>query len=183
MDEARWIQGRTSSRQVDCVDADAREGRPQRCFGCIRLTRHGRARQGRAETRAGQSRTKGAKARARHARPLAVVRLDCRRWRRMCVCPWLFSCCRPQKTVRHPHGVDWCTQGRYLPTCANVTERWSVNVTAVHHSTLPYEEETVRAGQRQEGGTGDSKSSPGRQGQMQLPQGSRQAPTPWVQGP
>lgn len=132
---------------------------------------------------AGQSRTKGAKAKARHARPLAVVRLDCRRWRRMCVCPWLFSCCRPQKTVRHPHGVDWCTQGRYLPTCANVTERWSVNVTAVHHSTLPYEEETVRAGQRQEGGTGDSKSSPGRQGQMQLPQGSRQAPTPWVQGP
>lgn len=174
VDEAQWIRRRASSRQVDgvdCVDAQVHA----KVGHCVALAAFGWTKHGRAEQ---EQRGEG------EGSTTASVYLDVVDSRK---CLWLstvhLSWWPPSNgghMGRQAHKRPRSQQGQVQSNCANVTERWSVNVTTAC-SALRGGNGMGRAAAG--GGVGGQQSSPGRQGRLQLPQGNRQAPTPQVQGP
>lgn len=156
-----------------CGCPNTREGRPLRCLGCIRLTKHGRAGQNGAEqSRAGQ---RG------QVRELELLQFA---WMPSMAENILVVLSSPLWTSRRPQQmvstlVDKPPGGQEARRPEGQVQTRKVSARALRRGarlrslqyvrtpySLPYEEETVRAGQQQEGGGWETgkQSSPGKAG-------------------
>lgn len=153
-----------------CGCPNTREGRPLRCLGCIRLTKQCRAGQNGAEqSRAGQ------RGQVRELELLQFAWMPSMAENILVVLSSPLSTSRrPQQTVStlvdKPAGGQEarrgkCRQERSLRGRYGGARLRSLQYVRTPH-TLPYEEETVRAGQQQEGGGWETgkQSSPGKAG-------------------